>query len=499
MDLPSTTASVVVAAPVAALLVYLIMLAAGRWLKQSAGVRLGLMYQLFGAAVGIYVAVLLFVPAFRFLRELTAGVVLTGTFFLIALVQRLVWESYFQDRRQILIPNLVRDVVALTIFLVVVMLVLSVGYDVRIPGLLAGSGIAAIVIGLALQDLLGNIFAGLVIQTGRPFKVGDWLLVDGRHVEVVEIHWRSTRLRTSDDVYLDVPHNQLARQTIVNFHYLRPRHALRVRVQLEYEAQPNSVKEVLVGAAAQAKGVLRDPPPEAFLNEFGDSGIEYEVRFWVAHHAGYNLTLDAVRTNIWYALSRAGLKIPFPIRTVHLQPADGAGDHRNAEALRAALRKQELLRGLDDRHIDVLIENATVQQFCRGERLVEQGAEGDSMLLLVRGQANVEVTRDGKTVSVGTLSAGECCGEMSLLTGEKRSARVVAAADCEVIEIRHDVFKNLIHAESELKNYLGDLMAKRRMQTEGTLLANKTESERDTIRQKYAAGFRARLSEWFKL
>jgi small-conductance mechanosensitive channel/CRP-like cAMP-binding protein len=498
MDRILRTGGLAVMLPIAALVLYLIMLALGRWLKKSAHMHLGMLYQVFSAVVAVYGAVLFLAPTFTYLRELTATVALMAAVFLIALMQRLVWESYFREKRQVQVPNVVRDFIALVMFLVALMAVLSFGYDVRIPGLLAGSGIAAAVIGFAMQDLLGNIFAGLAIQIGKPFIVGDWLLVDDRHVEVMAIHWRSTRLRTNDHVYLDIPNNQLARQTIANFHYPTPRHALRVTVQVDYTAPPNRVKEVLARAAAQAAGVLRDPAPQVFLKDFGESGVDYEVRFWLDNHAVYNQITDAVRTNIWYALKRANLKIPYPVRTVQLEPVRTANEGSNTDVVRRVLRAQELLQGLDDGEIDRLAESAAAHTYCRGERLIEQDTEGASMFLMVRGEATVTATRDGRTQPVGNLRTGDCFGEMSLLTGEKRSATVVATADCEVVEIGHEVFGRLLKSRPTLAGALSDLMAKRRMKLEG-ILSDAPGPKTSATEKEYAAGFQARLRQWFQL
>jgi len=498
MDRSLWIGGLAVALPVTALVFYLMMLALGRWLKKSARMRLGSLFQVFSAVVAIYGAILIWTPAFTYLHELTATVALMAAVFLIALMQRLVWESYFREKRQVQVPNVVRDFVALVFFLMVLMAVLNFGYGVRIPGLLAGSGIAAAVIGFAMQDLLGNIFAGLAIQIAKPFDVGDWLLVDDRHVEVMAIHWRSTRLRTNDHIYLDIPNNQLARQTLVNFHYPTPRHALRVTVQVDYSVPPNRVKEVLARAAAQAAGVLPDPPPQVFLKDFGESGIDYEVRFWLDNHAVYNQITDAVRTNIWYALQRANIKIPFPIRTVQMEPPKPDGEKSDIDTIRHVLRAQELLQGLDEGEIDSLAETAAAQMYSHGERLIEQGADGASMFLMVRGEAGVTASRDGRTVSIGALRVGDCFGEMSLLTGEKRSATVVATTDCEVVEIGHEAFGRLLKARPVLAGALGELMAKRRMKNEG-ILSDKPGPAAVATEKEYAAGFQARLRQWFRL
>jgi small-conductance mechanosensitive channel len=162
----------------------------------------------------------------------------------VALINRYVWDFYFEQRKRTPIPHFLREIVALLIFLIAVLIVLSVGYHAEreLKTVLAGSGIAAIIIGFAGQNLFGGIIAGMSLQINRPYKVGDWLQVGERFGEVMEINWRSTRLRTNDNIYLDIPNNEIVRQTIVNLHYPTTLHTMRVRVGVEYGAHQRLVR-----------------------------------------------------------------------------------------------------------------------------------------------------------------------------------------------------------------------------------------------------------------
>ena len=132
----------------------------------------------------------------------------------IALVDRYLWDLYFEKRRQTVIPKFLRELVALVIFLIALLLVLSFGYhaETQLRGLLATSGAAAIILAFATQNLLGGVIAGMSLQINKPYKVGDWLQVGDHFAEVMEINWRSTRLRTNDTIYLDIPNNEIVRQ-----------------------------------------------------------------------------------------------------------------------------------------------------------------------------------------------------------------------------------------------------------------------------------------------
>ena len=298
---------------------YLLFVGTGRLLKRRLGTRLGAVYQMFSAVFAAYLAAVFLRPDFVVTRELGALSAILGAGVLVRLLDQYFWRWYFEERRKAPIPKFIREVTGILVLVVTVVLVLQFGYNAHVPGLLAASGAVGIILGFALQDSLGNIIAGFALQFGRPFTVGDWLLVEQVHAQAVEINWRSTRFVTADAVQLDVPNTLLVRQTIVNYHGGGNLHAMRLEIGIDYDVPPNRVKDVLVRATASAPGVLADPAPGIFLKSFGDSSIVYEVRFWLDDHRLYNPVADAVRTNIWYALRRQQIRIPFPIRTLQVE------------------------------------------------------------------------------------------------------------------------------------------------------------------------------------
>src|SRR6201982_1131925 len=138
----------------------------------------------------------------------------------------------------------------------------------------------------------------------------------------MEINWRSTRLRTNDAIYLDIPNNEIVKSTIVNLHYPTEVHAMRIRIGVDYNVPPNRVKDALTRAAQSAVNVLPEPKVRVFLVDFADHAVIYEIKYYMGNHARINETNDAVRTNVWYELKRQGITIRFAIRSlrVELQP-----------------------------------------------------------------------------------------------------------------------------------------------------------------------------------
>ena len=480
---------------------FFVALTAGRFLKRRAGVRLGIPFQLFSLTLAFYAAITVYGLPTDWRNHLGAILILLATTLVVALVDRYVWDVYFEGKKQTPIPHFPRQLAALLIYLVALIGVLWYGYHAGrwLTGLLATSGIAAILIGLAGQNLLGGIIAGVSLQISRPYKVGDWLQVGERFAEVMEINWRSTRLRTNDNIYLDIPNNEIIRQTIVNLHYPTELHAMRVRVGVDYNTPPNRVKDALFHAVSTAAGVLANPPVKIFLVDFSDHAIAYELKFYMGDHARINEINDAVRTNIWYELKRQRIRIPTPIRTLQLErrsPRPAADDQEEA---RSILRSDPLFQCLSDDQIDAMVKQSRLDHFGRGERVIEEGEEGDSMFVLLRGAAQVSVAKNGSSIPVATLNEGDCFGEMSLLTGERRSATVRAKRDCYVMEISKPVMAEIIRASPACLHQLSEILAARKMETEG-LLKEAGQSDADAAKEReYRATFMVRLRDFFAL
>src|SRR5437867_6709409 len=230
----------------------------GRFLKRRAGVRIGLLFRLFCLTLAFYAAIAVYGVHAPWRNHVGTAAILLSMALVVALINRYVWDFYFEKKRQTPIPHFLREVVAGIIFLIVLLVILSYGYhaEAQLKGLLAGSGVIAIIVGFAGQNLFAGIIGGISIQINRPYKVGDWLQVGERFAEVMEINWRSTRLRTNDNIYLDIPNNVMVGHTIVNLHYPTEVHAMRIRVGIDYSVPPNRVKDVLGRAAQGAKNVV---------------------------------------------------------------------------------------------------------------------------------------------------------------------------------------------------------------------------------------------------
>jgi len=484
-----------------ALAIYLGLLIVGRWIKRQLHVPLGWFFNLFALSMGLFLPMqFLAVPGEKLFGEhVDAAVVLTGAFVAISFLRHYLFDIAARgDGTNAKVPKFLSQIISIIIFLAALAIVLQVIYGQQVPGLLAGAGIVGLVLGLALQDTLSNIFSGFAIYFGGQFKAGDWLKVGDHNAEIMEVNWRSTRLRTEDNIYLDIPNSNITKETVVNFTHPTPLHALRIEIGLDYEVPPTRVRQVLIEAVQMAEYVVSEPAPTVFLKDFAASSITYEIKFWMNDHSKYEETNSAVRTNLWYALRRANISIPYPIQLeAHYEPSTPAVDRK--ALISEALGKIFFAECLNGTQIAQLIDRAQVSHFGQGEQIIRQGQHDSSMYVIMEGRADIVVEASGVSRTVATIGAGDCIGEMSLLTGECRSATVLALEDTHAVEISKATLAPLIAESPELLEVLSDLLARRRMQNEGVLARALSEAQLSATHEDYRSGFLTKLKSFFAI
>ena len=191
--------------------------------------------------------------------------------------------------------------------------------------------------------------------------------------------------------------------------------------------------------------------------------------------------------------------IPFPIRTVHLERPSKNKEQELQSAARIILRQQPLFKPLSDVQLDALLPRGRIVHFGRGEKLIEQGADAQSMFILVEGEASVVVERDGRQAHVASLKSGDCLGEMSLLAGEKRSATVIAIRDCEAVEIGKPILAQSLKENPELLLKLSSLLAQRQMENEGVFAKHTEPGVLQATQAAYKETFASRLRKFLEL
>jgi CRP-like cAMP-binding protein len=357
------------------------------------------------------------------------------------------------DRPSDRFPAIVQDVAVIGIFALIGTVLLR-------ETLLTTSAVGAVVVGFALQDTLGNLFAGLAIQIEKPFRVGHWIQVAGRDGEVQEVTWRATKLRTKDGEFLVVPNSLVSKEAVLNYSEPTIANSVSVDVSADYQVPPNEVKAAILAAIAQAPLAIPAPAPSVILTAFGASAIEYKAYFWVNDYGLEREARDQVRTRIWYEFRRRNIEIPWPIQIEYSREEAPVRTERHVLSAAATLAAVDLFAPLDEKARHALAVSADEHLFAAGESIVRQGATGDSMFVVLSGRVRVEIEPSGHEVAV--IAAGGFFGEMSMLTGDSRTATVKAIDDVTVLEISAGDFRELAAIHPSLLDHVSTIVASRR-------------------------------------
>lgn len=399
-------------------------------------------------------------------RIALAATIMLGANAVLQLMNLLLWDYLLKRQGDIHIPRLVIDIINFIVLTLVAFGVLNGIFGVRLTAFLVTSTVLSAVIGLSLQDILGNLFAGLALQMERPYKLDEWIEVGDHEGSVEQMNWRSLTIRTRTGDYVTIPNATISKDIVTNFDRPVAAHRCSTRVGMAYEYAPGEVKRVITGAMSETEGVLKEPPSEVLLETFDAYSIVYDARFWITDYARRPQIEDAVRSRIWYALQRAGLTIPFPIRNITVRSVSDDHEAKARETLRGEvireLRRIDLFRPLQSDQIDELADSSAKFLYARGETLVRQGSSGDSLFLITSGEVDVSVSSESGVVThLATLGKGSYFGEMSLLTGEPRSATITSVTETEVIVVEKAALSKLLETEAAILEPLSEILDRR--------------------------------------
>jgi small-conductance mechanosensitive channel/CRP-like cAMP-binding protein len=402
-------------------------------------------------------------------------------------------------------PKILRDIFEGVLLIAAVLLTLrAAGMDPT--SLLTTSAVLTAIIGLSMQDTLGNLFAGLSLQAERPFEVGDWIQYDpaSRHTgRVVEISWRATKLRTQDLIDVVIPNGQLARSPIINFS--RPSALARrsVYVTVPHEVPTHLVHSAIMEAIRTVEGVVPEPLPTVVTHAFHPHGVEHWLRFFITEFEHRDGIDGRVRDRVWYALSRVGIPLASSAHRVKLTHDTEEVQQRAADnalgARLTALRGVELFRDLPEPALATLGRAGRSVLYEGGEVVVQQGARDDELFLCVRGSLVVQHTPSGGTQSreIARLTPGGVFGELSLMTGAPRTATVITSEPCELLVIGKAAVASVLASEPALAERLSARLAERQAALEALAIVEPI--AKTTTMEERTGQLLSRIRDFFSL
>jgi small-conductance mechanosensitive channel/CRP-like cAMP-binding protein len=395
------------------------------------------------------------------------------------------FDLIFPVRRRREAPRFVRDIFALVAYVVLAAVIFKYFFPaLSLGALVSGSALLGIILGLALQDTLGNLFAGISLQADKPFDLGDVITI-GKWSGVVEsITWRAVKIRTFSNLVVLVSNSALAKESIE----VAPRDNLNARnvfFNSVYTDSPAKVIHVVREAVRDAENVSQARTPVVRIRALGDSSVDYEVKYWLVDYAKQNDTDALIRQLIWYTFRRNGLSFAFPTQTLYLTRSardDGGRPQTQVDRVVERLSAVDIFAPLTPEELSRLASASESRTYAQGEPIIRTGEAGDSMFVVNRGAVEVRVaSADGKMRAVATLDEGDFFGEMALFTGEPRAANVVATEETEVMEIGHRALKLLFDSNPDLLESLSHIIEERRAGLNATAARHSLSEESTSI------------------
>lgn len=380
-----------------------------------------------------------------------------------------VFDFYFPVAKRAEIPTFFRDLVRGLVFIGLFLAFMGLVLKRDLNSLLVGSAVITVSIGFALQETLGNFFAGLALRLSRPYALGDDVLVGQVSGRVDKIDWRQTSLLTFTGDHVNLPNSLVAKEGITNFSSPTRLHARDVRVGLHYRHPPNQVIEVIRQVLSEVEEVRKTPAPEVHIMDFQDHQVLYRIRMWVEDYAQRFNIETRVRAGMWYAFRRERLEIPYPTRTIVYAPSAQEyvyGNESDPQVL-PFLSSVDFLEALGSEALELLSKGARFRLFAAGEKICRQGESGDSFYIIRSGRVAVEVSdAEGEVFLRNEMAIGNYFGEMALLTGEPRSATVYALSDAELLMVDKEGLRDVILTHPEVEEVISNVLARRQLRTE---------------------------------
>jgi small-conductance mechanosensitive channel/CRP-like cAMP-binding protein len=365
-------------------------------------------------------------------------------------------------------PRLLVDIVRLCFVIIGMVMVYSGVWQKDVSPLLTTFGVGSLVVGLALQDTLGNLFAGLALIFERPLAVGDWVQVGDTVGKVRQITWRSVRIVTRELNEITVPNSAISKDRIMNYSSPSRLYGFKVTIGFSYDAPPSVVKEMLRSTALETPGIVATPAPDPRTLEFAASSVTYELRVFIDDYDHFTDVRNELMSRIWYSARRAGIQIPYPITTIHKTEIPYQHPARDGEEhFKEILRATELFKELTDVEVDLLSHEVSIDRYGKGEVLLREGEVGDHFFIILDGTCSVAVTSSqGGAIGVAAVRSGDVVGEMALLAGATRTATVRASSDVKAARVGKEALSALLSQRTDLVQVFAHYTAKRATEIE---------------------------------
>jgi small-conductance mechanosensitive channel len=388
-------------------------------------------------------------------------------------------------------PAVILCELILAISYIAAALLLLTHAGVEVSGVVATSAVVTAAIGLSLQGTLSNVMGGVAIQIDRSITVGDWIKVNDVVGCVKEIRWRQTSIETRNSDTVIIPNNVLVTSNVVvlgRFRGLPRQHRQYVYFNVDYRFAPTEVIAAVNEAVAMDSlaNVSADPAPHCLLMDFKDSYASYAVRYWLTDLWADEKTDSLVRCRVVFALKRRGMNIAIPAYRTFQTEEDIERKQRiaaeNVERRLAAISRVDMMSPLNDEERRCLAARLHESPFAQGEAIARQGDSSACLYVITKGEAEVRLAVDGSSRTLAKLGPGDFFGEMGLLTGDVRSASVLAKTDVHCLRLDKEDFMDVLQRRPQIAEAISQTLAQRRLELDAAREHLTGEAIKDRLR-----------------
>ena len=408
------------------------------------------------------------------------------------------WDTMFFEKSGEKAPKLLQNFVSLIVYILTAAFILGFIFNKPITSILVSTGIFATIIGFAMKDLLADIINGISLSIERPYNIGDWIeLEDGTYLgKVIDIKWRTTRLISRNDSMIVVPNNRCGNMIIHNYSKPNKVYSCNYLISIDSVLSPELVQKQLILGMQNVKNIVKDPPPRAYLANATSEPFQYNIRVWWKSYEYSYFGRDNLFKNITKSLKEVGISQSSVNWQVSKRGALEPAKAKNVKSIDEQVKNVDIFKSFNDNEINVLVSKSSVRDFEPNQKIVTENEEGDSLFIILSGNAKVSTIKHDENIVLGLLSPSDAFGEFSLLTGDKRTATVTATNHLQCLEISKNALNNVIEENPTIIDDLALIMAEREKDNKKIDDVNKKLSAKEII-DYYRDEFNKKIKSFF--
>lgn len=388
--------------------------------------------------------------------------------------------------------KLAQDLLAALIYLTASLSIVSHVLDLPVRGLLATSGALAIIIGLALQSSLADVFSGIVLHIESPYRVGDWIIVDDNlQGQIVETNWRATHILTGNQDIAIIPNSVIAKSKLVNCSTPTRMHGTSLRIKLEpLTTTPAATCALLKEALLSSAYVLRTPEPGVTIKDISAESVDFELAYAVGDIGKVDQAQNELFERVYRTVSAAGLKFAPRLSSITRSVDPASGQLGTTERLLAGI---SLFSTLTRNEIASVASQMHLTEYKPGTLVARHGTILQALYIVGFGVLRGTVEDNGDKVEIARLAPGDYFGELGLLTGASLNGELTSLTKVGVYEISKEALAPLLRARPHLAEELSESLANRQLARQAVLDERHHEGEHQEGRAAHIAATIRRL------